>query len=103
MVAHEMAYQLQAADAEVGLLALMDSTLMLPNISCQIQMRQEVTCLREYAEAFNITLSPEEITDLNMTTFVRAARRVGHVLGCLEEGETQRSRRGAREIFPVLF
>ncbi len=89
MVAHEMARQLQAADAEVGLLALMDTCPMLPDVLSDPNWH-EAYLLGEYAEALNIALSPEEIADLNMTTFVKAARRAGHVLGCLEERETQR-------------
>ena len=90
LVAHEMACQLQAADAEVELLALMDSYPILPDILASDSDEQEPHLLRKYAEELNIALSPEEITDLNMTTFVKAARRANHILGCLEERDTQR-------------
>ena len=90
LVAHEMACQLQAADAEVELLALMDSYPILPDILASDSDEQEPHLLREYAEELNIALSPEEVTDLNMTTFVKAARRANHILGCLDEKETQR-------------
>ncbi|WP_293237969.1 thioesterase domain-containing protein, partial [Paludibacterium sp.] len=88
LIAHEMARQLQAEGDEVGLLAMMDAYPMRPGD--RLPEWDERAVLAGFAQALGIALTPAEAAGLSMAVFVAAARRAGHVLGCLDDSQAQR-------------